>query len=439
MKRLIGRPTFWIALVVLSFAMNLFIAVITLHRHIRYSPGEGPQTLLDLLVSSADGRLSGTDMSDAAFDTRQRPEGELWRRMLQQDVSFGCGTGRKVLFEEASSRTAHVMAISPLLPPKGFPGHVHAFINQSDSNNHRERSLSLRGSTSNSLPPKRKNSDCYFPPATSCSRKQYSVLMYSSGHNLRRTLLNLMACMAYPSINGITLILPFTDSLHDQLQGDALYGSRIWDWKTQGTIQIVSEATMWESVAQVQAKESAVLWIDGDRPKDWNGTIFRTNFRLWRQHSRALVAFLDVRSPNHVHDVESLSLFPTYGMHGNMMHRSWFCFLQHPVLDPLRRYLASVDSWEGVLSGISILFNHLGEGHVLAVLPGDVSKSISVASSNTSRSINQGRAASSLTSTILDYFGCSCAVHAIVPRLTNSTCVESDEEHGETLLDPSDH
>ena len=428
MKRLIGRPKFWIALVVLSFATNLLIAVITLHRHIRYSSGEAPQSLLDILVSSADGRLSANDLSDFASDTRQRPEGELWRRMLQQEMSSGCGAGRKVLLEEASSRTGRAMARSPLLPIKGFPGHVHAFVNQSDSNNNREPSLSLRGSSSDTHPRIRKHSVCYYPPATSCSRTRYSVLMYASGHNLRRTLLNLMACMAYPSINGITLILPYADSLQDQLQKNVLYGSRIWDWKTQGTIQIVSEPTMWESVSQVQAKESAVLWINGDSLKNWNGTIFRTNFRLWRQHSRALVAFGDIGSPNHASTEVSWSMFPTYGMHGTMMHRNWFCFLQHPVLDPLRRFLVPADRWEDVLSGLSILFNQLGVGHVLAVQPGDISKQTSLASSKTSLSINQGNAASSLTLTILEYFGCSCAIYAIVPHLINATCVETNEE-----------
>jgi hypothetical protein len=237
-----------------------------------------------------------------------------------------------------------------------------------------------------------------------------------------------MACKAYPSIHDITLVLPSADSLHDS-QWYTAYGSRILDWKNQGTVQIIFEPDLWTAVAQVRTKESAVLWIDGDRPKHWNGTIFRTSFRIWRQHSRALVVSMD---SNQDCGKEAISEYPAVGMHGTIMHRHWFCFLDHPVLDPLRRYLESVHSWEGILSGLSILFNQLGDGHILAVPPDGTAKEaeISDAWEHMVVNIEERSTTDSIErmSIILDYFGCTSAVSAVAPFQAKSTCVERNDE-----------
>lgn len=258
--------------------------------------------------------------------------------------------------------------------------------------------------------------------------------MYSTARDPRTLLLHLMACKAYPSINDITLVLPSEDALHD-LQWYTAYGSRILDWKNQGTVQIIFEPDLWTAVAQVRTKESAVLWIDGDRPKHWNGTIFRTSFRLWRQHPRALVVSMDSTQDR---GNEAISEYPALGMHGTIMHRHLFCFLDHPVLDPLRRYLEAVDNWEGILSGLSILFNQLGDGHILAVPPDGTAKQSEISDAWEDIVVNNEERSTTDSiermSIILDYFGCTSAVSTVAHHQAKSTCVERNDETDLVLI-----
>jgi len=422
MRRFLGRPTVWIWLVVFSFVMNLFLAVVTLHLHIRKYP-EG-------FVSSDEVELLPTTLT--MEKTNQTPEGELWRRMLQQDFSSsGCTSGWKTSFESHSTtittKTGGLVTSIQLLP-KGFQDHVKDYVNKTTSI-HRESNVrsSLRGLSSSS-DRIQGPSTCYFPAETACSKTQYSVLMYSQASDLRRLMLNLMACMAYPSIHDITLILPSTDaSLSDLLRSDSnSYGSRISDWKDQGTIQIVSQSTLWESISQVKVKESGILWIDGDRRKTWNGTKFRTIFRSWRQNSRAIIATsLDEDGPNRVNnDTTSSWTIVRDGLHGAMLHRDWLCFLQHPVVEPLRRYLEPEGSWGSILSALTILFNQLGEGHIL-LRPKGERRHVKATDHKTVQGLIPP--SSERMSNILNYFGFIC-IKDVFPFRINSTCVERYEE-----------
>lgn len=431
MRRLMRKPLFWIVFVVLSFVMNLILAVYTLHRHIRYEAA--PQTPFNFLSSPR--TFPDMDVIEQSRDTSsfhhklQASEADLWRRMLKQEDPSVCGS-RSIVHAQTSLNLQSAQAMQ--LRPRGFRTHIEEFMNTSSVHllhTSNQKSL-LRGS----LPSEMINSNatwehtsCYLPPSTACAKTQYSVLMYSRALNLRRLVRNLMSFLAYPSVHDITLILPSADSLHS-LQWDVGYGSRILDWKNQGTIQIVFEPTLWESLGKVRPRESAVLWVDGDRGKDWNGTKFRTTFRIWRQHVRALITpsvasfAMNASADNFLSQCQGIQ-----DVHGSMMHRNWICFLQHPVLNPLRNFLESFKSWEITINGLSIIFNQLSEGHILALGASAIQSPATLVSTDLQPSTT---ILSSVLSHVVTYFGCGCAVNAIVPLRTNSTCIENyDENH----------
>jgi hypothetical protein len=545
MKRLVRKPSFWIALIVASFALNLFLAVATLHHHIRYNssqddPAQDPMSFFSF-VSSPSMKADGTIVKHY----QQTPESVLWRRMLQQadaDRHLSANTrcdGRSDEAGRAKTKTTTETELTEvfLLPPFGFRRHIQQFVESSSwlDSNTPTGSVSLRGanapenqewnlrrssssssssSSQNNTKPTRtptvstssssSSSSCFLPPSTACDETRYSVIMYSRGgggagptkKRLRRLVLNIMSFQSYPSVHDITVIMKSSSSHHITnnqtsdnhfLQSDRAYGSRILDWKNQGIIQLllVSEdqkkssttstrtPNIWDALAGqkesfLRPKESAILWIDGDTPKkDWNGTMFRANFRAWREQSQSLV----VKQPSHItrtlpqyDEYSSGSCGPHHpGLHGTLMHRDWLCFLNHPVLDPLRKYLKQRqdyenDDWELTFHALSILWNQLGQGHILA-LPSPEQQSVDATAATSTATKDQSRAddpravmataGTSTTSTarkrmrtIWEYFGCSCSVNVIDPLLmgsntNNSACSQHKQVPNDQKESPS--
>lgn len=536
MKRLIRKPSFWVALIVSSFAMNLFLAVMTLHQHIRYPddprqhPQQHQQHVMSFFASSSTSNSQmGMDGSVGGVN-QQLSESVLWRRMLQQDdmSTAGGGCGDRGLRSPTARINNTTYNDTVLLPPFGFRRHIQQFVEPLSSSlaTNRPSAGQLRGSseqwTTTTTTMKAGNTDskklsghstCFLPPSTVCDATRYSVIMYSKAQNLRRLLLNLMAFQTYPSVHDITLIVPSADLLHHpQVDNTEAYASRIWDWKMQGTIEIhfvesasasSSSSTLWASLSQLRPKESAILWVDGDYRKDWNGTMFLNNFRIWREHSRALVvtaaaattvssssalsASLSVTiteeeeedstrnitssgtssiSTNADHHEKTTNgdpdswTCPFNRLHGTLMHRQWLCFLQHPVLGPLGNFITMADDntnndddWDTTLNGLSILWNQLGEGHILALPPSQESSNVHSDSLYSATSVSRRQAAeedtpsnptaiisrsSSRSSStgrkiqnILEYFGCpSCFINPVSVSSSvdnDSTCRQQPE------------
>ena len=451
---MIRKPTFWVALIIASFALNLLVAVVTLHRHTRYQDDrQAPMTPVSFPVRFGTRSMSQSDASNGVSNSIQTPESVLWRRLLQQELSDSCGE-RSGFHPKRNGTIIDDSKNSSLLPPLGFRRHVQQFVEATsslvvpeDSRGHHLRgalasSKQDNGTATKSDDPffsKGKKPTCFLPPSTACDEHQYSVIVYSRAQNLRRLLLNLMSFQSYPTVRDITLIVPSAE-YHDGLERDTFYGSRILEWKHQGTIQIKFESTLWFSVSQIEPETSAVLWVNGDSKKDWSGTGLLMNFRIWQQHSRSLVASSAIeRSHTSAEWRQNPAAFqcPQNRLHGTFVHRNWFCFLNHPVMRPLKTYLQQLEDWDTIFNGLSILWNQLGEGHFLTLPPNDPMTMSQQHEAHHKRNNSETRVAlnflaakgfrSSNFATIVDYFGCACSVNALVASSTNYTCVQNQE------------
>lgn len=474
MRKMIRKSTFWVAVIVASFALNVLVAVVTLHRHIRYQDEQ--QSLLasssSLSLFAVPSALGGSRSSDGnvydVANNRQTPESVLWRRMLQQEVSTGyCGQRAELHPGRNKTENNTAVASEALLPPFGFRHHVEQFVQMSSEPQHGSLrgGLSAPDATSFTVLPKypttTTTTTCYLPPTTACYESHYSVVMYSKAKNLRRLLLNLMTFQSYPSVNDITLIVPSAETL----RSDRAYGTRILDWDDRGTIHLLvveasSTTSLWASLGQqLKPKTSAILWVDGDVQKDWNGTSFRTNFDIWRQNTRSLVASFSGHDENNRPETGSSTATalsqqqqcPHNRLHGTLMHQNWLCFLNHPVMDPLKQYLephdgtaaATTNEWGVIFNGLSILWNQIGQGQIMVMASSPLpnhrpitvvqppKRPIQTTPIVTTTTTTHLSPSSIKLATILDYFGCACEVNFIdtpKPLESNSTtCVQEQE------------
>ena len=77
----------------------------------------------------------------------------------------------------------------------------------------------------------------------------------------------------------------------------------------------------------------SILWIDGNQSKDWNGTMLKTTLHTWRENpSQVLVHdYIPIHQDN---DLFGCPVVPS--LHGMMMHKSFLCLLNHPIMSHLR-------------------------------------------------------------------------------------------------------
>lgn len=368
MKRALRKPAFWVALIAGTLGVHVLIVVGILHHRLllphRGDPEQGPFSTNNAL------RLLRPPPPTESED-------QLWQRLLEEDTLWDCPSHSKnnatspIVSEDAGS-----------LIPSGFREHVRRF---------------RRGIPGSAKVQKL----CYLPPSkTACDRTQYSVVVTSRATDLRRLLLNLMSLQSYPSVADVTVVLPSTEEWH-QLQANHLYGGRLLDWHHRGNLHFVlGEKGLLDSLGVVQPQQEAVLFLDGDVHKDWNGTQLLTNFWIWRQHSSSLIQ-----------SVATTSEPCPSKLHGTFLHRNLLCFLGHPVIAPLRKHLYQRrDPWTAAPQVLALLWNRLGDGHLQV--------------SSTRRST---RLEVSFTeNTVQDYLGCSCALKSISPLAIHSTCSSED-------------
>mmetsp|Transcript_61062 Transcript_61062/g.149500 ORF Transcript_61062/g.149500 Transcript_61062/m.149500 type:complete len:490 (+) Transcript_61062:147-1616(+) len=197
----------------------------------------------------------------------------------------------------------------------------------------------------------------------------YSVIVLSSGKNLRRVVTTIMSFQSYPSVSNINLVLlPDSASRNEDLHGEMLlrdnkYGARILMWKesTRGNVNVITKfksGELWDAIDLImigdgsgsgegtgtttsnnndnRPENNGVLWINADREtKDWNGSLLKQRLQLWKAQPTSLVA--KQLSPN-IDPHESCA----FDLHGLMMHPSHLCYMQHPATKELRSYIKSL-------------------------------------------------------------------------------------------------
>lgn len=348
MRRFLRKPRFWIILIVASFVTNILAAWVTIHKYLH--------------IPSSSVLFAPPSFTQTANDEKI-PDSLVWHRMLQENP--GCHDQ-----VPAINGTNH-RATNDTLPPFGFRQDVHRFLKTDDDF----------------------AQTCYLPSSTYCHVTRYSVVVLSKGSNLRKLFLNLMTFVSYPSVLDITLILDLDKTT---ISKDVKYGQRLLEWDKQRTVKVIPrQQSLWSAIQLVQPHSASVIWIDGDVRKDWNGTTLKSHLHLWRERSRSLLAS----------NVEASGSCPFPKLHGMVMHRYLLCYLDHPVVGPLQRYTGPL-GWDITQNAISMLWNHLGDGH--AVAPHRVAKQTVV---------------DEATEKILDYFGCPCSLQTTIHSNSfNSSC-----------------
>jgi hypothetical protein len=347
MRRIARKPGFWVTLIIASFAVNLLAAWVTVNQHLHIHSSNHV-----LMAPHPFGGFTQNTNIDQPVS-----ESVLWHRMLQEQP--GCEVP---IIPAIQNETQ-------LLPAFGFRQHVQRFL---------ESDPSIQ--------------TCLLPPLTSCFVTKYSVVVLSKGTNLRILFLNLMTFISYPSVQDITLILPQESKAI--LAKDSKYGQRLLEWNKQRTVKlIIHEQSLWAAMQMVQPQSEAVIWMNGDVHKDWNGTRLKNYLGLWRDRSRSLISSSQV-----VQKLRGSSCsFPQ--LHGLVLHRNLLCYLDHPVVGPLRQYAEPL-GWDITQNAIGVLWNHIGDGHSVAAPRSDRLRSTATT--------GKRRVAEISTNTILNYFGCSC-------------------------------
>jgi hypothetical protein len=241
---------------------------------------------------------------------------------------------------------------------------------------------------------------CFVPRSSSCHIKTLSVVVLSDGKNLRTLFLNLLPFISYSPVDDVTLIANIDQKT---LARDPKYGRRILDWHRTGTIKFIPvQSSFWTPMQKVEPNSGAVVWFNGDSPKNWNVAGLKTSLALWRENSRSLVA-------SHVVQADQGCEVPL--LHDLMMSRDYLCYLKHPLIDSFRRMAEKQDS-TSIHDSVAVLWSFLAEG------------SIKIPAHRQNQTIPR---AQSVPDNMLKYFGCSCpAQNAASPthneaKLTCST------------------
>jgi hypothetical protein len=363
MRGLWRKPWLWYAVVVATFLVNLLVAFVTIQSHVSSSP---------VVHDGMAGMLL-----DPSWQKRQGPpavpalESQLWHRMLQENPD--CADPLQPLhLRHGRGSTPSDGAGGEDLPPFGFSADLRAYMKENP------------------------NSSLCVPPPTgpSCEASRYAVIIYGTGRRLRQLLVHTMAFVAYPSVSDIHLLLEIDE---ETLSRDAKYGVRILSWQEQGVIKIVAGQSPWDAIDRLADDDfgsQAVLWINGDNPKIWNGTTFKSRLNAWRDHPDALSIAGFVRSPDR-------EICPYPLLHGTYMHRDYFCYLKHPVASR-PRFHATPFGWDAGTEAIAVYLYSIGHGYTMD--SNDVNVTIPP------RVGNHGA-----TETVLNYFGCQCFAKSSFP------------------------
>jgi hypothetical protein len=222
---------------------------------------------------------------------------------------------------------------------------------------------------------------CFLPHSSSCHIKTISVVVLSDGKNLRTLFLNLLPFISYSPVDDITLIANIDQKA---LSTDPKYGRRILDWHRTGTIKFIPvQSSLWTAMQKVEPDSEAVVWFNGDSPKNWNVAGLKSSLALWKANSRSLVA-------SHVVQADQGCQVPL--LHDLMMSRDYLCYLKHPLIDSFRHMAEKQDS-TSIYDSVAIMWSFLTEG------------GIKLPAHRQNQTIPR---AQSVSGNMLKYFGCSC-------------------------------
>ena len=396
------RPRVWFRFIIAAFSFNLFIAIVTVERHISFSTTTLKSSSLEMnrpRISPLSSRWK-SQQQQGESRTEFLTESRIWHRMLVQQEQTKEGTKHHFLCSESKNQTTDVGRQESVtqLSPFGFPKAVRAYVREHEN----KLSSSNRGSSIPSM-------HCLAPPSEpSCESLQYTVVIYSSGytknndnevglnsssstdfgyHRLnnanaywRNIVVGTMKFLAYPSVERVNLVLQEEEAgnnsdatssvnsaiykkrrtaLEDCAKGNK-YAKRVFNWSRKGIVNVVSASSLWDAIDRFEVPSESVLWIDGDHSahlqnKISNDTVLSNRFRAWREVPNALLIPKEnsLFSPSPLKTSRQdendsgdgpMCSFPL--LHEMMMHTNYLCYLNHLVVgSELRDYTKSLRQW----------------------------------------------------------------------------------------------
>jgi hypothetical protein len=388
------KPRFWLVLVAASFVLNLLVAILTIHNYILSSSSSSlPQSFStggvgngELFFSSlkSTGSTSSFSSLRAGWQESKITQSQFWHRMLQETAT-------------CNGRLSNVTTTNNSITNDTFLGSIRSFIISDNG----------RSESSN------KNNNLCVPPSSDvsfCKESRYTVVIYSrrgttydGNAQMRSLVTQVMAFVAYPSVEKINLILYGEED--GLVASDSKYARRIASWKDSGTVKVVQQTSLWDAMDHLEVPTHGMLWIDGDNPKDWNGTMFKARLQLWKEIPSMLVVGRYL-----VQLIDNNGRCPAVpSLHGMMMHQNYLCLLKHPVVSRLRTLTESI-YWDMATIAISLLLVYMGDGYYV-----DATNAVSVTERQTdATTMDMNHSRRSLDSTnleelIIGYFGCPCS------------------------------
>jgi hypothetical protein len=252
------KPRVWFRIIMVTFSFNLFIAVVTIERHISFSTLASSSSTFEIdrpkiKISPMSYRWR-LEQPKAQFLTESR----IWHRMLLQQQEqekertnnhvFCNNTNGKNQTTATSTKSSGVNHQGLVddsngvnkLSPFGFPETVRAYVQEHENKNKNESSLKGLSMSSSSS-----STYCLAPPSEpSCQSFQYTVVIYSSGNNnrndgevvrkdynsstafdyprpnnadsyWRNIVVGAMKFLAYPSVQRVNLVLREETTTHN--------------------------------------------------------------------------------------------------------------------------------------------------------------------------------------------------------------------------------
>ena len=235
-----------------------------------------------------------------------------------------------------------------------------------------------------------KSGGCFLPPSTSCNARKFSAVVYTIEQNTRNLFLTLMTLMSYGPVNDISWIGYAPD--FELMPKDRKYKERIERWIAKGNINFISmNSSLWTAMQYLQPQSEAVVWIDGDRPKDFMLSSLKESLGVWRGDSRSIIA-------SHIEKDDTCS-FPL--LHGLLLPRDYLCYLNHPLMKYFRETVQKEDL-KRIPDSIALVFQVLADGYV------------SIPSVKKKGRIKKNR-------TQLDSFACTCTAKNSLSK-SNKVC-----------------
>ncbi len=448
------RPGVWFRFIIAIFTVNLFIAIVTVERHISSS-----LTTIEMdhprISQPLTQKRSQIGQRRGEFSTESR----IWHRLLlQQDPKDR--TNQQFLCSNQTIVAETHDGVAPL-SPFGFAKSVRAYVREHEN----------RSSTPNngdSMPPVY----CLSPPSVpSCLSTQYTVVIYSSGHvrnhdnsvdtktkknsYWRNIVVGTMKFLAYPSVKRVNLVLRDTNVVVHQRKSSLLedaakrnkYAQRVLNWNRNGDANILVVSSLWDAIDRLDVPSESVLWIDGDYSllKTSNDTELNDYFHAWREIPNALavadetsLASLPLsngRLPKEKASGDTCS-FPL--LHEMMLHANYLCYLNHPVVgSELRNYTKTLEkkiirdfgtsrgynldqlSWDITTTAMGMLLFSVGDGYFVKNMDHSsttAADSISDLSMPLHSAAGDHAALANYIKDLSRYFGCSCSTS--IPRLS---------------------